>query len=154
MGSSKNLSVIGIDPGAAGGIAVIGIDTRLIHTEKFTTFSRARALLNELQSTYELLVGFEHIHSVPGVGAKSTFSFGKNVGGWEVLFEVSQIPFIEVPVGKWQPKMLGRFSKGESKAAALEYVSKRYPSLALKKSDSGIADALCIALYTCLHEMR
>jgi Holliday junction resolvasome RuvABC endonuclease subunit len=79
------------------------------------------------------------------------FTFGQNYGGWRALLESLQIPFVEPVPRKWQTAILGAIGKGESKAKAMEYVAKRYPQLQLRKKDSGIADAICLALYAKQH---
>lgn len=143
---------IGIDPGAKGAVAVISQDGELIDARSFTaSWLEEYEFLEDIMGQYDVLCGLEKVSSVPGNGVKALFSFGKNVGGWTALLEVLNVPVVEVSPAAWQPKILGAFLKGQSKKVALAYVNKRYPLLQLNSKD-GIADAICIALYTRMYK--
>lgn len=140
---------IGVDPGISGALAVVDSDGMLVHHMMFPgTWSPVYDYLIKLSMKYTIIAGVEKVAAVPGNGVKSLFSFGGNVGGWKAVLELSRTPHIEVAPAAWQPKILGSFPKGESKKAALNYVAKRYPDLKLLKEEQGVADAICIALYT------
>lgn len=142
----------GIDPGATGGVAIINGDGELVLAELFSTWKTLHDMLKAYSvAESSSLFALEKVSAMPGQGVVSMFTFGQNYGGWRSLLEGLQIPFIEPVPRKWQTSVLGAIPKGESKAKAMEYVSKRYPQLQLRKKDSGIADAICLALYAKQH---
>lgn len=136
----------GIDPGAKGAWAVVDSEGRLIARSEFSGWTDAADFLRNRDT--EGLLGIEKVHAAPGNGVSSSFSFGANYGGWLALLEVLKVPHVHVPPQSWQPKMLGSFPAGDSKKASIAYVNRRYPGLNLKAKDSGVSDAICIALYT------
>lgn len=139
---------IGIDPGKTGGIAVVDENGEIIDCSLFSKWLDMSVLLQSgYNSGKSSLVLLEEVHAMPGQGVSSMFNFGANYGGWVSLLEATQIPYVSVRPQKWQKYILGTFPKGESKIRAYEYVTKRYPKLNLKKKDSGIVDAICMALY-------
>lgn len=135
----------GIDPGRTGALAII--DTKdYVVTNKFSDWLTMYRAVCYWNTKLNVQWGLEKIHAAGGNGAVSAFSFAKNCGGWEALLEIAGIEYTPVPVQSWQPKVLGRFPKGESKEAAIEKAHESF-GLELTKKDSGVADALCIALY-------
>lgn len=90
--------VVGIDPGAKGGIAVIqadGVDTNLLFAQalpcskhkvnkgwqNFLDVPRMQALLIELKGQYDIdLVMMERVTAHPRQGVASTFNFGRAFG--------------------------------------------------------------------------
>lgn len=136
----------GIDPGQSGGYAVLREDSSIVHTENFSSFKYHNSQIASLDG--DVLFLLEKVHAMPRQGVSSMFTFGSNFGGWKALLEISELPYILVPPQTWQKYILGAFPKGESKNRAFDYVTRRYPTLNLKKSkDSGIVDAICMALY-------
>ncbi len=141
---------IGIDPGKTGGWAVLKQDGSALAVGEFTWFRALPLTLKELLGeTYSKRVQciLELVHSFPGQGVSSSFSFGQNFGGWQATLEILQIPYELVPPQKWQKAILGVFPKGESKERAFQFVQKKWPEISFKKKDHGIIDALCMALY-------
>ena len=120
--------------------------------EAFTDWKRMYSVLYSYikradNPVTDCLVLLEQVSAMPGQGVSSMFTFGANYGGWIALLEGLRIPYVSVRPQKWQKYILGTFPKGESKIRAFEYVTKRYPERDLKKKDSGIIDAICMALY-------
>lgn len=136
---------IGIDPGKTGGIAVIDSSGEKMFSQPFTSWIDVKKIIANYGS--ESTVCLEQVSSMPRQGVKSTFTFGMNFGGWIAALEILNVPYILVPPGRWQKAILGSFPKGESKARALSYVQRRYPAVEFRKKDSGVVDALCLALY-------
>lgn len=138
---------IGIDPGVTGGWAIVRADGSLHSYEQFIDWkSTSKTLVTALKED-TVMAALEKVHSMPRDGGKSAFTFGANFGGWLALLESLNVSHALVPPQTWQKAMLGSFPKGESKARALEYVSRRYPDTEFFKSKHGINDAVCIALY-------
>lgn len=138
----------GIDPGAvSGAYAVIGSDGVPTFTADFTNWRDAYEFLAPFENCTDILFLLEAVHGNPLRGAKSTFSFGANFGGWEALLQVLNVPYVLIPPQRWQKAILGSFPKGESKNRAYDFATKRWPTMPFKRKQTGIIDALCMALY-------
>ena len=143
--------VIGIDPGVNGGIAVIYGDTnvtsfKMPETERdisdcFREVSDYAQLENE-----NVIVYLEKVHSMPGQGVVSTFTFGQNYGLLRGILITLGFAIYDVTPQKWQ-KELG-ISKSESKTIhknKLKGLAQQWfpdQKVTLKN-----ADALLIAKY-------
>lgn len=166
---SKLDSVIGIDPGDKGGIAVID------WTGRITTFRmplakgshnvlRTSVLLKILAPTSEprSYVAIEQIRPFGKSKATSIATLMKNVGIIIGICEGLRLPYVEVPPKDWQKLLVGvpkRDAKKDPSGVAWKKdiiiaASKRWPHVDLVGSDrlnasacSGIADALWIAEY-------
>ncbi len=138
---------LGIDPGAKGGIAIIhpeGADAWRYPGDIVT----AADLLRELSFNYKIkLAAIEQVHSMPGQGVKSVFSFGTNYGAWLGMLSALSIPHVLVTPRKWQKATLDA-GTGETKQRSLQMARRIYPDIDLKyKADDGKADALHLACY-------
>lgn len=138
---------IGIDPGKTGGYAAITEDGEHDASSQFLDWSIAGIFLKSYFINGPCLVALEQVGAMPGQGVKSMFTFGANYGGWQALLEYLSIPYILVPPKRWQKGILGVFPKGESKERAYSYITRRYPHCQIKKSYTGVIDAICLALY-------
>ena len=139
--------IIGIDPGASGGIA-------------WHDGERARVVKMPatLQDLWELIGGIcgltsnhgytlcrayiEQVHSSPQMGVTSAFTFGNGFGHLEMALTAAWIPFVRVSPQKWQGALGCRTGgdKNVSKARAQEL----FPDL---KPTHATADALLIMEY-------
>jgi len=133
--------VMGIDPGASGGVAWIrdGGSTAVPMPDT------ERDLLDFLSDGIEEETRFaylEKVHSMPRQGVASTFKFGVNYGMLRGMLIALRIPFDDVTPQKWQKEMgcLTRGDKNVSKARAQQL----FPQL---KVTHAIADALLIAEF-------
>jgi hypothetical protein len=100
-------TVAGIDPGASGGIAIISGDN-IVQAFPIPKTEGDIALLfaeriKPAGITYCVL---EAVHSFPGQGVVSSFTFGRGVGLLVGLLMAHRIPFEEIPPRTWQ-KALG-----------------------------------------------
>lgn len=139
------------DPGKTGGWAVISSDGIPLFTSAFQDWKSIYTLLKRFSDRADFMFALEKVHAMPGQGVSSMFSFGMNFGSWCTLLEVLNISHTLVPPQTWQKVILGSFPKGQSKVRALEFAQRKFPSLDLKKKDSGIVDALCLATYLRQH---
>lgn len=108
--------VMGVDPGAAGGLAIKDAEGYLAHalpkTERDTW-----DLFDELAPRIKFAV-IEKVHSMPGQGVASTFAFGRNYGFLRACLIAAQIPFEEVTPTTWQKAFgLTRKAKTETSTA-------------------------------------
>ena len=100
---------IGIDPGVNGGVCILDTKARstmnntTIHTIKCpqTVKDMADYLAVKVWDSKQSLCYIEKVHSFPGQGVVSTFTFGKNYGQWLGILASLDIPYIEVPPKKW-----------------------------------------------------
>ena len=116
---------LGIDPGASGAAAFIADDGRIfriIEWKKHTPDETANLLRQAEQKSREYIVAcIEKVHSMPGQGVRSVFSFGENFGWWHGLLAGLGIPLAANPSPQRWQKDMGCLSKGDknvTKAAA------------------------------------
>lgn len=146
---TSSIKVLGIDPGKSGGLA-------LVNGDGLQTWPMPMA--GNVPDTLELSVIFraykpdvivlEKVHSMPGQGVSSTFTFGRGYGRLEGIAEALAIRVELISPQRWKNLVLTDTAK--DKEAAIEYCRRRYPSLNLvlprcRKPHEGIADAICIA---------
>ena len=97
---------IGIDPGKSGGIALItnilDSTTKMPSTE--ADVSNWLWTAKEFTSTKfgGLFASIEKVHSMPGQGVRSMFTFGRNYGFLRGCLISLRIPFEEVMPRTWQ----------------------------------------------------
>lgn len=135
---------MGIDPGAKGGIAVIGPN----NVEAFP-FSEDK--LKELcrNMPQDALCFVEKVGAMPGQGVVSMFNFGKSYGYIIGVLEANGISYQLVSPQKWKK----HFSLSKDKDASVKTCKNLYPHVSLlptercKKENDGMAEALLIALY-------
>jgi hypothetical protein len=97
--------IIGIDPGATGGIAwqTLGKPDYTDAAAIPATESDCRVLLAELMTYDDCLRAFvEKVGATPQMGRTSAFSFGRSYGFLRGLLIGMQIPFEEVSPQRWQ----------------------------------------------------
>lgn len=156
---------MGIDPGFKGAVAIISnmyyeiypvqvIDAPTLiigkskkeHsiTEMVKIFDRF--IGQEDIAIYDIAVAIEKVHSMPGQGVASAFTFGKGYGIWLGILATLGISYDEVTPQRWQKEMMDGMQRG--KDAARIRAMQLFPQLADKlklKSNDGRADALLIA---------
>jgi crossover junction endodeoxyribonuclease RuvC len=134
--------VLGIDPGASGGVAWRGDDVEA-HAWKFPDTERDLWHLFEDLSGNGIAAAFiERVHSMPKQGVASSFKFGQHYGMLRAFLIASAIPFEAVAPGVWQRSM-GCLSKGD-KNVTKRKAQELFPAL---KITHAIADALLLAEY-------
>lgn len=150
LGIRGKAVILGIDPGVAGGMAVLDSAGRplFIHSLKGNTIEQAVAALKAAEK-YTLPFGIcylEKIQHQTGDGAQGSHTFGKVYG---ILYGAALARDLEVhdvyPM-RWQERMgcLTQGNKNVSKRRAEEL----WPALAAaRKITHYIADALLIAEY-------
>lgn len=135
---------IGIDPGKSGAVAIILNDGSL-YTEKYPDTIHDLVKLMSICSDYNSHCVIEAVHSMPGQGVASTFTFGMNYGIWLGILSCSLIPYKRVTPHKWM-KHYGTMPK--DRPARKKYIKQlaqeRYPK---HKVTLYNADAILIAQY-------
>lgn len=137
---------IGIDPGAKGGVAVIGDGgaacVRPLSPEVL------RATLTAVDCSNALCF-VEQVGAMPGQGVTSMFNFGKGYGYILGVLETLGIPYQTVPPRKWKKA----FSLSNDKKLSVDTAKRLFPNVPLlpsercRKESDGMAEALLIALY-------
>jgi crossover junction endodeoxyribonuclease RuvC len=153
--------VIGIDPGKSGAWACFDlIGKRLIELKKFKSrddyldiseivefLQQERLLTSSLE---HVMVVVEKVHSMPGQGVRSMFSFGTTYGILLGMCQAFNVPYKLVTPQTWKKDILSGTKK--DKDAAINYVNRMYPNVKLvpeggKVPHNGLADAFCIMLW-------
>ena len=147
--------VFGVDPGKSGGIALIE-DGKVVYAMAMPISGDEidLSLISHVVEGFPLgnsCVYIEKVHSMPGQGVASMFSFGFSTGVIHGIFAALCVPRYLVAPQTWKSFLLKDTKK--DKDAAIAYCKRSFPSESLlatersKKPHDGIADALCIAQY-------
>lgn len=143
---------MGIDTGQKGGIAILQPHAPpLVAPLKNLKFLRDILLpfraLNPLIMVEITPVRPVFIKGRAVIPGKATTTFMLHQGSILGFLESYDLNHEIVSCKEWQPKVLGKIKKGETKVKAFEYVNLKWPELHLTPKDDGIVDALCIAAY-------
>lgn len=140
---------IGIDPGGAGGLALVApgcepVAVRMPETE--------RDIVDQLEAWLDAGRGMparaaiEHVWSTPGQGG--AFKFGKSVGTLLGILTALRIPFDQVLPRTWQKAMGVAYPPGSTDTEKKNITKRRaqqlFPELTITHAT---ADALLIAYY-------
>ena len=142
-----NRVFIGIDPGKMGGVAFIYNNNYHVVQCPNTVAEMANELilLNDMAPDISKYAVIESVHSMPGQGVKSCFTFGQGYGQWLGILATLKIPYIQVTPHKWmkyygsQPK-----PKKDRKNHLKHLAQQRFPSV---KITLATADAILLANY-------
>ena len=143
----ENRVFIGIDPGINGGIAIIYND--VYHVKKCPNTVQEMAneliMLNDMAKDISKYAIIEAVHSMPGQGVKSVWTFGQGYGQWLGILATLKIPYIQVTPYKWQ-KHFGSQPKDkkERKNHLKHLAQQRYPDAKITLAN---ADAILLATY-------
>lgn len=133
------LSVMGLDPGMKGGLAIVGDRLHAVAMPPTLADVWAEIVFWSKDVTKAYI---ESVHSMPGQGVSSSFKFGRGYGNLEAFLTAAGIPFEYVSPGVWQ-RSLGCLSKG-AKNVTKARAQQLFPKL---KITHATADALLIAEY-------
>lgn len=142
----------GFDPGLKGGFAIVGEKAEILFQSPMPVIKLSgkssidfRKISSILKDYDPDLTVIERVHSMPGQGVSSTFTFGMGFGGLIGVCSALDYSFMLALPGEWQSKILQGIDKKLKKARSIVYCQDRYPAAEVRHD--GIADALCIALY-------
>lgn len=142
-----------MDPGKSGGFALVNEEGAIVLYSKFISWTGVHKHIKSYKGDIQSCA-IEKVSSRRAQGAKSIFTFGMNYGGWLAYLELTHISHALIPPQRWQKMFLGSFPVGESKARSVDFINRRYPNVTLKKSDHGVSDAICLALYSLVYNGR
>ena len=142
---------IGIDPGKTGAVAILDDKGNYINVLDFGQEELMPTLIG-----YAPVVKFaylEKVHSMPGQGVVSTFSFGENFGWWQGVLGSLGIPYTTIRPQDWMKKYSLQKSSASDKPG-LEVARNLFPEAPLHlKKHHNRADALLIA-RACWEDIR
>lgn len=148
---------VGIDPGKSGGIAWLNPDGSCAHMVDMPDTEHAifEALSGVSFAHHKMVAVIERVHSFPGQGVASSFTFGMGYGGLRMALIALGIPFEEVEPSKWQNQLdipPRRKRQGKRKEESKSHFKKRLIARAEQvfpgeRVTNKTADALLIALY-------
>jgi len=141
---------VGIDPGASGALAVINEDS-VVETYDFSVegISGYTLILSQLQN---FTVGLELVHSMPGQGVKSMFSFGQRYGELQGMLQTLGIGYELIRPKEWQKTC--KVPPKSKKKGIHDAITIIYPQAELKGPKGGIKDGRCDALGIAHHMRR
>lgn len=136
------MKILGIDPGSAGGIAVI-VDGELVEC---IAMPQTEHDINEIFERHSdaKLAYLEQVHSMPKQGVASTFKFGQNYGFLRGLLVANKITFLDITPNVWQKTLGIKAVKDEPKTAHKNrlkgYAQQMFPrqKFTLKNCDAAL----------------
>ena len=145
------MTIIGIDPGAGGAMAVWNKGISKIYkcpesTEAMSGLVRA---VRYIDKTKEVFAYVELVHAMPHDGRSSLFKFGTNYGKWLGILASYKVPTTLVSPQKWmkywKDKLNIKLSKDKSsRKRELKEIASHYTD---KKVTLYNADAILITMY-------
>lgn len=149
--------LIGIDPGAKGGIAILR-NGKFIAARELGVCTLIPKTMIELMKEHmpidsiqkeDILFVVEKVGAMPGQGVSSMFTFGFNVGIIHGALISYELPFILTPATVWKKALSipGKKDIQSCKKATIEAVHRRYPATRNIPYHSGIYDAILIASW-------
>ena len=143
----NNEIIIGIDPGASGGVSWINSHSNEIYTEPCpkTNIEMAELIRNIVKNdTIGVQAYLELVHAFPTDGRSSLFKFGTNYGKWQGILASFGIEPIFVTPQKWQ-KSYGELPKiKKERKNEMKNIARKLSGL---KVTLKTADAILIAIY-------
>ena len=149
-------TVIGVDPGLKGGLAVIDgrgelleladMPLRRVGKRKEIDGAELAAFFGRFAPAQVIV---EAVHSMPRQGVASTFTFGRGVGIVLGVLQAMGLPFAEVSPQAWQK--LTKCTPGEGKERTLRWAAELFHGAELwtrrGRGIDGRADVLGLAWY-------
>ena len=161
-----NRTIIGIDPGLSGGIAVLTPIAYTVHDiptiqvvkgkKKKNRYNVAEIvrMMKQVRDEAHLAltsveVWLELVHAMPGQGVTSMFSMGQGLGMYEGVITSLEIPLNYISPVTWKKKIME--GQGKEKGAAVYKAQQLFPMAQLVtprgRLIDGRAEALLIAEY-------
>lgn len=143
--------VLGVDPGLTGGLALLGRAGQVVAAEAMPVLRNtvptidARALGAFLRAAQgeEVFAYVERAQAFPRMAVSSVFNYGVVFGAILQALHDLDIGIEFVQAAKWKRDLGLTSDKGRS----IDRVRLLYPTLPMKKSEDGIAEAILIARW-------
>jgi hypothetical protein len=145
----KQAKIMGIDPGAHGGIVWLDADGNVCDITAMPPTPMDILESVRQHGAQGLHCFIEDVgHGLPGQSSKATATFARHVGNLEMALLASGVSATKVTPQKWQKHFNLQSKKGETKSAHKNRIKamaqQRFPQV---KVTLLTADALMIALY-------
>lgn len=145
-------TVMGIDPGLTGGVAVIGPDCMAAKMPMIGKDVDGAQIANWVRLFEPKLVIIEQQGTRPGESIRASQTTGKNLGILMGVMYACGASFQIVAAQKWKQQTCGYAKdKKKQKLKAAEHVARKYPWAEIRGPQGGlwdgVCDALCIAEY-------
>ena len=145
-------SIVAIDPGLSGGVAVLHRD-QSITAQPMPLAGKELDLITLATLVREVgpdWIVIEKVGPMPKQGVVSTFKFGSGYGALLGIAAALQVPTELVTPQRWKARVLHGTAK--DKPAAIAYCRRVFPAVALvpprcRVPHDGIADSLCLLEY-------
>lgn len=144
--------LIGVDPGMSGALAIIKPDTGTLIGGYPLPSGDGRILVPDLIDMLDMLaplsvgqVVIEAVHSMPGQGVSTTFTFGRALGSIEAVMQCYRWPVAYISPAQWKKKL--NLPKGD-KDGARQWAREQWPDSDLfttKVRGQAIGDAAALA---------
>jgi crossover junction endodeoxyribonuclease RuvC len=135
------MTIIGIDPGKNGGVAW-NLNGRYAVEKMPSDMMDLWDLLKGIANEGPCCALLENVHSMPGQGVVSSFTFGKGFGSLQMALCGLGISYELIEPRKWQ-KALGCLTKGDKNVSKAK-AQALFPDI---KVTHAKADALLICRY-------
>lgn len=134
---------LGIDPGISGGLTLLyGND---LSAHKMPESDKDLWDLVEMLGNWEgweVVAALEQVHSMPGQGVSSSFTFGRGYGRLRMALVGCSVPFVDVTPQKWQKSL--QCLTGGKKNVSKSRAQQLYPKV---KWTHATADSALIATW-------
>jgi len=141
----KNMLYVGIDPGSNGSLVILGRELLWYKTEE--PLELVDTVLPIIRDSHSYCL-IENVHSMPGQGVTSMFSFGRNFGKLEMFLQATGSAWDCVQPAIWQSHFNLLKREGETKTEKKNRHKKRaqvlFPEIKVTHRN---ADGLLIAEY-------
>lgn len=133
-------TIVGIDPGRRGALALLNGQEHPVVWDMPPTLPELWLLLQELRVWSDRAV-LERVHAMPGEGVVSVFGFGRGYGALEMGLVAAKFHVSLVEPAVWKAA-LGLTS---DKTSSIELVKKLWPDWKAGRHDR--REAVCLAHY-------
>lgn len=155
------MSFVGIDPGLSGALAFLGMaedgTIRTLQVRDMPIFTitnnkhkrreiDTQSLAQAIRLWAPHLVVVERVHSMPGQGVASSFTFGQGYGEIRGVTAALALPVEFVGPRVWK-KALGVTSDKDTSRRAASMLFPRHAAYWSRKKDDGRAEAALLAWY-------
>jgi len=149
--------ILAIDPGASGALAFFNPDAGTLEIIDMPVVEVKRGQKMKKEISSQMLAAIikarkpsvaivELVHSRPGQGVSSMFSFGRGCGQCEGVLAALEIPITYITPLGWQKAVNARSGKDGNRQRAAE-LFPAYTHLFARKKDDGRADAALMAWW-------
>ena len=140
--------LLGIDPGTSGGVAFIYTHKgvwHVAHAGKCPETIQDMVTILRCHGGVNPQAVLERVHSMPGQGVVSVFTFGRNYGRWEGALTACSIPYVDITPAVWMKHFGAMPKERKARKNHLKHLAQqRFPDVKVTLYN---ADALLMAVY-------